>query len=462
MARTNHSLRGRLLLSASLVLFVFLGLMGVVLDQAFQRSAEQAVSERLLLHIYGLLTATEESEGSLFLPDALQEPEFNRLGTGLYGMVIDRNGKELWRSASALDLALPPPSKVRLYTNLSAGVASFGYVTNSAGERLFYLSYRVLWQGANEQTTPYTFAVLQTMDAYEGEIRGFRNNLWGWLVGVVVVLIAVQAVVMNWGLSPLKELARDLKQIEDGDKDYLEGDYPAEIDGVTRNLNLLLSSEREQREKYRTTLADLAHSLKTPLAILKGAASSLSYTRKTEEIEGVRETVDEQVGRMNEIVAYQLERAVATSSNLIKTSIEVRPIVERLIEAMDKVYESRQIDIELQAVDCAFFGDERDLMELLGNLVDNACKYCRTKTRVEVASPGKGGGLLMTVEDDGDGISETDRETVLTRGARLDSQEAGQGIGLAVVVEIVKRYKGEIAIDHSILGGVKVSVTLPA
>jgi two-component system sensor histidine kinase PhoQ len=312
MARTNHSLRGRLLLSASLVLLVFLGLMGGVLDQAFQRSAEQGVSERLLLHIYGLLTATDESEGSLFLPEALQEPEFNRLGTGLYGMVIDRNGKELWRSASALDLALPPPSKVRLYTNLSAGVPSFGYVTNNVGDRLFYLSYRVLWQGANEQTTPYTFAVLQTMDAYEGEIRGFRNNLWGWLVGVVVVLIAVQAVVMNWGLSPLKELARDLKQIEDGDKDFPEGDYPAEIDGVTRNLNLLLSSEREQREKYRTTLADLAHSLKTPLAILKGAASSLTYAKKAEEIEDVRETVDEQVGRMNEIVAYQLERAVAT------------------------------------------------------------------------------------------------------------------------------------------------------
>ncbi|MBD3646360.1 MAG: histidine kinase, partial [Pseudomonadales bacterium] len=224
MARTRrHSLRGRLLLTASLVLFVFLGLMGLVLDQAFQRSAEEGVSERLLLHIYGLLAVTEVDD-AIYLPEHLQEPDFNRLGSGLYGYVFSGGGAELWRSQSGLGLDLPPEEKVELFSGLQTGVQRFGRVRDTDGERLFYLSYRVLWQGADQQSHPYIFTTLQTLDPYRSEIRGFRNNLWGWLVGVAVVLILVQGVVMRWGLLPLRQLAEDLKAIEDGDRDMLGGD----------------------------------------------------------------------------------------------------------------------------------------------------------------------------------------------------------------------------------------------
>lgn len=467
MASRRLSLRGRMLLVAALVLFLFLSMMGAVLDQAFRQSAADGVSERLLLHIYGLLATTEENDGVLFLPEVLQEPDFNRLGTGLYALVLDAQGRELWRSESALDLSVPPQSKVELYNATIAGEPRFGYVLNDAGNRLFFLSYRVLWQGASDTGTPYIFSVLQTRDPYLSEVRGFRNNLWGWLVGVVLVLIVVQALVMSWGLAPLRRLEADLAQIEDGKQDYLEGDYPLEIEGVTRNLNLLLSSERQQRERYRTTLADLAHSLKTPLAILQGATSSLVDRRgsagsdsEIDRLDDVRQTVDEQVTRMNEIVAYQLERAVSTSSNLIGKSIGVAPILTRLVEAMRKVYQSRNINISLEISECEFFGDERDLMELLGNVIDNACKY--GGGNVLVSASHDGSELLLIVEDDGVGISEPDRERVLARGARLDSREAGQGIGLAVVVEIVGRYGGKVAIEASSKGGARVVVRLPA
>lgn len=461
MARRKYSLRNRLLLSATLVLFVFLGLMGVVLDHAFQRSAEQAVRERLLLHIYGLLAATEEANGRLYLPEALQEPDFNRLGTGLYGLVMDVRGDELWRSESAVDLSLPASARRMISRGLVPGDPAFGYVANAQGVELFYLSYRVVWKGAGNMGTPYTFTVLQTMDPYLSEIRGFRNNLWGWLVGVVVVLLAVQAGVMSWGLSPLKGLARDLKQIEDGEQDFLEGDYPPEIEGVTRNLNVLLSSEREQREKYRTTLADLAHSLKTPLAILKGSVASLAYVPEGASVDEVRRTVDEQVERMDEIVAYQLERAVTKSSNLIRKAISVEPIVTRLQQAMEKVYGPRGKTIELVSAEASFYGDERDLMELLGNLVDNACKYSASHVRIGISGD-DARRLKLVIEDDGPGIAESDRTRVLNRGARLDSREPGQGIGLAVVMEIVKRYNGRIDINESELGGARVDVSLPA
>jgi len=427
--------------------------MGFVLDRAFQQSGKQSVQEKLLIHIYGLLAVSDETDGELFLPEQLQEPRFNNLGSGLYGMVLDDKGQELWQSPSSLDLQLTSAHSRSLYTNLKTGIQKFGRA-EVAEESLFYLSYKILWQGAGEKTTPYIYVVLENMAPYNNQIAGFRNSLWGWLVAVVVALIVVQGLIMNWGLRPLRSLANDLKAIEDGHQDHLEGEYPEEIEGVTRNLNLLLSSERQQREKYRTTLADLAHSLKTPLAILQSAPEK-----------DIQDTLHEQVARMNEIVSYQLQRAVATSSNLIRKSIAVKPVVERLIAAISRVYEGKDegkdVQIESTIMDCSFFGDERDLMELLGNLVDNACKYGKGQVRLEVNRPGgKEGGLVIVVEDDGDGIASSDKERVLRRGERLDTQEAGQGIGLAVVNEIVARYNGKIELHDSILGGAKVKVTL--
>lgn len=470
--RRRYSLRGRLLLTAGIVLFTFLGLTGLVLDQAFQRSAEEGVSERLLLHIYGLLAVTEESNGDIYLPEQLQEPDFNRPGTGLYGLVMTTAGEELWRSSSAVDLEIDQADRQDLYANLQTGVERFGLTEAADGDGMFYLSYRVRWEGSGQSNNTYVFVVLQSMEPYLSEIQAFRNNLWGWLLGVAVVLIAVQAVVMHWGLSPLGKLARDLKAIEDGEQDFLEEDYPAEIEGVTRNLNLLLSSERQRREKYRTSLADLAHSLKTPLAILRGTSSTLEYIRESGsgDLESVKNTVDEQVERMDQIVGYQLERAVATSSNLIKKSIEVKPVAERLITAMNKVYEAGEINLELVADKCQFFGDERDLMELLGNLVDNACKYGEKHVRVTIGEPARvldysvgdsPASVVIVVEDDGEGIPTEDRDTVLRRGVRADTGEQGYGIGLAVVGEIADRYSGSITIDDSPLGGAKFVVTLP-
>tara|TARA_B100002003_G_scaffold251465_1_gene295203 strand:- start:288 stop:1640 length:1353 start_codon:yes stop_codon:yes gene_type:complete len=446
-----YSLRARLLISATLVLMVFLGLMGFVLDRAFQKSAEQAVQEKLLIQIYGLLAVSDESDGEIYLPDQLQEPQFNSLGSGLYGLVIGVEGQELWQSPSALDLQIKPADTNSLHLDLKPGVQKFGRVQGNGEDWLFFLSYKILWQGKGEQSTPYIFIVLENMQPFDKEIAGFRNSLWGWLLAVVVILVVVQAAIMSWGLKPLHNLADDLKAIEDGKEDYLRGEYPVEIDGVTRNLNLLLSSERQQREKYRTTLADLAHSLKTPLAILQGAPA-----------ENIRETIDEQIPRMNEIVSYQLQRAVTKSASLIRKSIEVKPVADKLVAAITRVYEEKSVEIESTIMDCNFFGDERDLMELLGNVLDNACKYGNGRVKMAVGNPGETtADLLIVVEDDGEGIAMADRDTVLLRGERLDTKMAGQGIGLAVVSEIVDRYSGEIEVDESILGGARVTIKLP-
>jgi len=459
VAARQYSLRGRLLITATLVLLLFLGLMGLVLDQAFQQSAEQGVSERLMIHIYGLLAVTEVEE-QIVLPPVMQEPGFNTLGSGLFALVFDETGAELWRSPSALDLRLEQSSVGQLFSALLPGNQRFGRQALQGAGNVFFKSYKVLWELADQQV-PYTFVVLETTLPFESEIRGFRNNLWGWLLGVVVLLVLVQWRVMSWGLSPLKELAQDLKAIEDGDKTSLGGDYPTEIQGVTRNLNLLLASERQQRERYRTTLADLAHSLKTPLAILHGASSALGHSSDSRRIENMQQTVDEQVARMDEIVGYQLERAVTSSASPIKAPIDVLPLVNRLLAALTKVYVDKNLQIDAAQVKGTFFGDERDLMELLGNLLDNACKYGRQQVSLRIEHPLDGAGLKIIVDDDGPGIDGPDRARVLTRGIRLDSTEAGQGIGLAVVGEIVSRYGGEMRIDQSLLGGARVLISIP-
>ncbi|HAK53052.1 MAG TPA: hypothetical protein DCM54_14275 [Gammaproteobacteria bacterium] len=172
--------------------------------------------------------------------------------------------------------------------------------------------------------------------------------------------------------------------------------------------------------------------------------------------------MDEQIARMDEIISYQLERAVIRSSKLVRKPIALRPLVQRLLLAIRKVYADKEIAINAEVADVRFSGDERDLMELLGNLLDNACKYGSSIVSLEIseceAAVNEKASLQIVVEDDGSGIS--DKESALRRGARLDTHQAGQGIGLAVVAEIVARYSGTISIEESKIGGARVEVLL--
>jgi two-component system sensor histidine kinase PhoQ len=456
--QTRASLRVRMLLSASLVLVVFLGIMGLVLDNAYRLSAEQTVSERLLLHIYALIAASVEDDdldaNSLYLPDVLQEPDFNAMGSGLYGVVFNQEAEEIWRSQSAFDLSLGEAARATLLEQQIAGAVTFDRLGEvEEREPVFFLTYPVIWQSSGGEAR-YTYVVMQNFIPYSNAVSAFRNNLWGWLIAGVVVLVGLQAAIMYWGLLPIAGLEHDLNAIEEGKQDYLVGQYPKEIAGVTRSLNMLLNQERSQRERYRTTLADLAHSLKNPLAILKTAADKPNPDAA--EIAG---TMDTQVTRMSEIVSYQLERAVVSSSALVKTSTSIEAPIGKLVEALRQVYQEKALQIKAEIGPGIFPGDERDLLELLGNLLDNACKY--GSSRAVLLAQTSQDQLVFVIEDDGPGIDVADRERVLQRGMRLDTQESGHGIGLAVVAEIVSRHQGAIALGDSSLGGAKIEVRFP-
>ena len=452
---SDYSLQSRLLLAFSILLFVFLGFTGIVLDRAFRNSIEAGAAERLQVQIYLLLAAVEEEDGVFYMLEDLQEQRFGQLNSGLYGFISSRSIGELWRSESAIAFELPDDQFLR--QGLNVGERRFLRQQPAPDAVYFSLSYGILWQ---DGITELSFSVIENAAPYYSEISNFRTSLWSWLGGVAVLLLAIQFFLMRWGLSPLVRMARDLKLIESGDKDQLQGSYPRELRGVTENLNLLIESERKQQARYRTTLGDLAHSLKTPLAVIAGVLPKMSRGASAGADDRVA-AVSEQLERMNQIVTYQLQRAVQSdNSSALARRVQVAPAVEKVLDAMAKVYADKAVQVQSTLDrDAVFFGDERDLVEVLGNVLDNAFKYGERKVAVtagQVAPPRR--GLRLVVEDDGPGIATDQREFVLQRGARADTLVQGQGIGLAVVTDIVNSYGGEIRVETSDLGGARLVI----
>ena len=451
---SNYSIQTRLVISFSILLFVFLGLTGVVLDRAFRNSIEAGASERLQVQIYLLLAAAEFSDDEFYFLEDLREPRFNQLNSGLYGFISRPSLGELWRSDSAEVFSLADSQVLR--QSVPVGENQFSKTMGEDSEEYFVLSYGVLWENGISE---YNFTVMENAAGYYSEILNFRTSLWSWLGGVAFLLLLIQFFLMRWGLSPLHRMARDLKQIETGEKNQLAGNYPQELQGVTKNLNVLIETERKQQERYRTTLGDLAHSLKTPLAVIAGIMQTLSRTK--EESSEQLGAVEGQLGRMNQIVSYQLQRAVQSNqSSALARQILVKPIVEKVLDALAKVYRDKSVSVATQLDSKALFhGDERDLLEVLGNVLDNAFKYGRGEVRIGTDSESaEFQGLEIVIEDNGYGISEQKQEFVLQRGARADTLVQGQGIGLAVVTDIVSSYDGTIVVGSSELRGAKITM----
>ena len=426
----------------------------MVLDRAFRNSIEAGASERLQVQIYLLLAAAEFSDDEFYFLEDLREPRFNQLNSGLYGFISRPSLGELWRSDSAEVFSLVDSQVLR--QSVLVGENQFSKTIDENSEEYFVLSYGVLWENGISE---YNFTVMENAAGYYSEILNFRTNLWSWLGGVAFLLLLIQFFLMRWGLSPLHRMARDLKQIETGEKNQLAGNYPQELQGVTKNLNVLIGTERKQQERYRTTMGDLAHSLKTPLAVIAGIMQTLSVT-KEESIEQLG-VVEEQLGRMNQIVSYQLQRAVQSNQrSALAKQVPVKPVVEKVLNALAKVYKDKSVSVATQLDSKALFhGDERDLLEVLGNVLDNAFKYGKGQVRISTDSESdEFQGLEIVIEDNGYGISEQKQEFVLQRGARADTLVQGQGIGLAVVTDIVSSYDGTIVVGSSELRGAKITM----
>ena len=454
--RRPFSLAARAALTTGLVLAAFLGAIGWTLSRTYNTSEINKLQGRLHDYVITYIAGTDpRRDGTPLMPDTPPDPMFSRPGSGLYAVVLGDDGFH-WESSSALgrDFSFLHP--------LQPGQQQFiGPVDTELG-RLYYYSFGVALDVPDRPAVHLTFTVAQTEDELESNTAVYRRSLVGWLATLGVMLIVLQLLLLRWSLTPLRKVASDMSRVERGQSDHLDSQYPIELTGLTGRINAFIDSEREQRTRYRNTLADLAHSLKTPLAVIR------SQVEASELPPAVRAPVLDQVRRMDELVAYQLARAATTGrQTFAAAAVPVAGHAEDLVQSLEKVYAAKNVLCEFDIEDgAAFYGEQGDLLELMGNLLENAFKWAGHHVLLVVKSQRQPGrpraGLLLSVEDDGPGIEEDKVEKILQRGVRGDERVKGHGIGLSIVQDIVRAYHGELIVDRSPeFGGARFSVALP-
>ncbi|NIO40602.1 MAG: two-component sensor histidine kinase, partial [Burkholderiales bacterium] len=298
-----RSLNSRITISAAIVLAIFVALSALALEKAFEDSARNAREERLLAQIYLLMAATEvDAGGTLRVTNRSSEPRLDLPDSGLYAYIVNGNGTTVWRSRSGLALDLPQPPA------LTAGRQTFRQAVH-LGEPYLAKAYGINWS-TDTGSYPFTFSVIENASAFHQQINVYRRSLWIWLGAMAVLLLVSQWATLRWGLAPLRHVSNELNRLEAGEQQRIAGQYPSEVQRLTDNLNSVLSHERKQQQRYRNALADLAHSLKTPLALVRGAARGVNLQNA--------QSIEEQVNQMDRMIGYHLQRAAAAGQSTLR------------------------------------------------------------------------------------------------------------------------------------------------
>ena len=437
------SIRVRLILGATVVLVAFVAGAGWAVQRAHADSVRLAHFARLQSTVYLLLAGAELDEGGgLVMPTSFPEPRLSLPGSGLYANIVNVARGEAWQSPSTVGISPPFLRSVAVGQWRSD-------VLGAGGRDYLALGYGVNWAG-RAQAAPLVLSVMEDKAEFDREVSAFGRTLWTWLGGAAALLLVSQTLLLEWGLMPLRRVAREVRAIEHGEQVAVEGRYPAEITALTSNLNTLIRQERLRQTRYREALSFLAHSLKTPLAVLRTALGEPG------QLPGA---VRQQVARMDGIVQHQLARAAAGGSSRFVPYLPVAPVVNRIRESLAKVYADKGLVFALDiAPGLAWRIDEGDAFEMLGNVMDNAAKWARH--RVAVSARREGGRLHIRVDDDGPGFGDT--QSILQLHVRGDEKVPGHGVGLAVVNDLVASHDGELTLSRSEPGGARVDIVLRA
>ncbi len=477
------SLHGRLMATTAIALCLFLLAAGWIWERLFTTSVRASAEEQMLIVAYGLVDATKKDADAaafrgtfagpfILLPDELGEPRLSRPNSGLYAYVETADGTLAWRSPSMAITSVDAPPRPRP----PPGDSRFHKIEIDGTEPRFLLGYTVILEELED--SELTFWVLNDQAPFNAEIREFRRSLVVGVIAATLLLIVLQLGTLRWGLHPLRRMAERVRALHAGERGDIGEDYPAELAQLAHTLNRFVEHEMESRERYRRAMGDLAHSLKTPLAVLKNALITPDKPDKT--------LFDDQLDRMEETISRQLSRAAAMPPVLPREPVAVMPVLERLCRALDKAYVEKHVDVEIRRAQVRVRADERDVMDVLGNLLENAYKYSHSKVRITArrdkcpatradtgptgsnaveldgAGTGSRDAICIVVEDDGDGIPEAAKRYVFERGARADTAHSGHGIGLAASVELATAYGGTVQLADSDLGGARVILKLPA
>jgi signal transduction histidine kinase len=455
---TGNSLARRFFLLAALWSTLSLVVAGLVLIAVYRDFVERSFDDRLAVRMKTLVAslADQADSGGVFrAPTDLGEARFDLPLSGWYWVV--RRGDDarvVVASASLTGEILRLPSDVG--ETVSRRRLATAYVDGPDGRRLRVLERVVDFDGATE----FHVAVAADADELERDVAGFR-----WRAVAVLALVGLGSVIsalfqVRLALAPLQRMRRALARIRTGEAARFDDDLPAEIAPLAHELDALVDANREAMERARTHVGNLAHALKTPLAVLVNEARGQDTP--------LAHHVVEQAGLMRDHVQHHLDRArIAAQRRVIGVVTEVGPVVERLARAMRRIHAEKAVALDVSlAPDLRFRGEREDLEEALGNLVDNACKWCRGRVVVTAAreADDRGGTprIVVLVEDDGPGLPEAARAAAIERGRRLDETVPGSGLGLSIVAETARLYGGSFDLGASALGGLACRLRLPA
>ena len=453
-----NSLAFRLFLWATGLTVVILIVTGVALSSIYRHAVERAFDRRLDVYLRTLVAdVASPEEGNDKFPQSIGEPLFELPLSGWYWQVtrLDTTKPDVHSSRSLWDSNLPrlPDSAVEA----ASGGYRKGYAQGPEDVRL-RLVERNIDLGDDGR---YLIQVAGDASEIDTEMTSFDRIIGGIFAALTVALLLTTALQVRFGLSPLKRISESLAAIRSGRAERLEGEFPVEIASLARETNALIEANREIVERARTHVGNLAHALKTPLSVIVNEAAA-------RPADPLAQKVLEQTDIMRDQIARQLERArLAARSAVVGTLIDVPPVVTALARTMEKIHRDRDVAIALDVpAQARFRGEQQDLEEMVGNLVDNACKWAQSRVAIEVvansaASDGRG-RVRIIVDDDGPGLSAAEREQVARRGRRLDETKPGSGLGLSIVVELASLYGGVLTLGTAPIGGLRAELALPA
>ncbi len=452
------SLAFRLFLWATGWTVVILIVTGIVLSTLYRNAVERAFDRRLDVYLRTLVAdVASPEEGNDKFPQSIGEPLFDLPLSGWYWQVarLDSAKPEVHSSRSLWDSNFP-----RLPDNGQSSASSGGYRQGYAQgpeEVRLRLAERTIDLGDDGR---YLISVAGDASEIDNEMRSFDRVIGATFGALAIALLLTTALQVRFGLSPLKRISESLAAIRSGRAERLQGVFPVEIAPLARETNALIDANREIVERARTHVGNLAHALKTPLSVLVNEAAARAD-------DPLAQKVREQTDIMRDQVARQLERArLAARSTVVGALIDVSPVVTALARTMEKLHRDRDIAIAVDVPEQArFSGEQHDLEEMIGNLVDNACKWAQSRVAVEVvADRFEGDGkprVRIIVDDDGPGLSPSEREQVALRGRRLDESKPGSGLGLSIVVELAGLYGGVLTLGTAPIGGLRAELALP-
>ena len=449
-----NSLAVRLFVSATAWAVIILVITGVVLSSLYRQTVERAFDRRLGVYLRTIVAdiAAPEEPGGKF-PQSLGEPLFELPLSGWYWQVtrLDPGKHDVRSSRSLWDGGLPHLEDHGVPANPDG--SREGYVPGPEDQRLRLVERNIDLGDEGH----YLVAVAGDAAEITDETRGFDQALVVTFSILAMVLLITTMFQVRFGLAPLKRITGSLAAIRAGTAERLAEDFPDEIAPLARETNALIEANKEIVERARTHVGNLAHALKTPISVMVNEAA-------TRGGDAFAEKVREQANIMRDQVARHLERArLAARLTVVGSITDVAPVVTALARTMEKIHHDRGIAIEVDAdADARFRGERPDLEEMIGNLVDNACKWATSRVAVEVVSEKSGQVLRIAVDDDGRGLSRSEREQVSHRGQRLDETKPGSGLGLSIVVELAHLYGGKLELGAAPIGGLRAELTLPA